>query len=176
MVSRFESYKGFDDLIAWTEQWQTDDLPWRMVAVTDDKGCRYLRKNALKVVETGRLVVEVSPSRETLNNLYRESDCCLQPSYHEGFGLPVVEALAAGLPVVYRRGSAMDELDSPGVVEGVSRDARPEDWTACASRLLALKESEHFEEARKKHYRSLATWRQSAEALGNLYLNVLAAR
>ncbi len=36
----------------------------------------------------------------TLNHLYNACDCLIQPSLYEGFGLPVLEAFSAGLPVV----------------------------------------------------------------------------
>ncbi|MDE1837258.1 MAG: glycosyltransferase [Euryarchaeota archaeon] len=39
-------------------------------------------------------------SDETLNEIYNACDVLLFPSHEEGFGLPVLEAFAAGLPVV----------------------------------------------------------------------------
>jgi mannosyltransferase len=37
---------------------------------------------------------------ETLNECYNEATCLLYPSSHEGFGIPVIEAMRAGCPVV----------------------------------------------------------------------------
>lgn len=48
-----------------------------------------------------------------LQGLYRGADRLWQPSYAEGFGLPVVEALALGTPVACAWGSALDEVTPP---------------------------------------------------------------
>lgn len=47
---------------------------------------------------------------EELAALYRGARCLVFPSLYEGFGLPVLEAMACGTPVVTSRGGATEEV------------------------------------------------------------------
>lgn len=49
-----------------------------------------------------------------LHAIYARADRMWQPSYAEGFGLPVVEALGVGTPVAVASGSSLDEITPPG--------------------------------------------------------------
>lgn len=53
-------------------------------------------------------------SDSELQAIYTRADRMWQPSYAEGFGLPVVEALSVGTPVAVASGSSLDEITPPG--------------------------------------------------------------
>ena len=57
-----------------------------------------------------------------MNALYNAADVLLAPSMGEGFGIPVVEAQAAGCPVVVSDFSAQSELVGPGYLIPVDDD------------------------------------------------------
>lgn len=54
--------------------------------------------------------------RERLPSLYRGADALVFPSWMEGFGLPLLEAMACGAPVVTSGQSAMPEVAGPAAV------------------------------------------------------------
>jgi glycosyltransferase involved in cell wall biosynthesis len=53
--------------------------------------------------------------------LYRSADVYLNLSEFEGFGLPLAEAILHRLPVVYRKGTGMDEFTDPKLHYGIER-------------------------------------------------------
>ena len=55
-------------------------------------------------------------SDEELAALYRGARCVVYPSLYEGFGLPVLEAMACGTPVVTSRGGATEEVGDDAAV------------------------------------------------------------
>ena len=47
--------------------------------------------------------------------LYELATCLIQPSFYEGFGLPVLEAFVSGCPVVVADNSSLSEIAGPGI-------------------------------------------------------------
>ena len=58
-------------------------------------------------------------SDEELNKLYNNSAALIYPSLYEGFGLPIIEALKAGCPVVCNNGSSTGEIGKEYVLSGI---------------------------------------------------------
>jgi glycosyltransferase involved in cell wall biosynthesis len=54
--------------------------------------------------------------RDELASLYRGAACLVFPSRYEGFGLPVLEAMASGTPVVAARAGAVPEVAGDAAV------------------------------------------------------------
>lgn len=54
-------------------------------------------------------------SHEKLAELYSGALALVQPSFYEGFGLPVLEAMACGCPVVSTRNSSLAEIAGPSI-------------------------------------------------------------
>ena len=48
-----------------------------------------------------------------LNVLYHEAEAFVYPSVYEGFGIPIIEAIRCGLPVVACTGSCLEEAGGP---------------------------------------------------------------
>ena len=81
--------------------------------------------------------------------LPRRARCLVYPSLYEGFGLPVLEAMACGTPVVTSRGGATEEvagdaavlvdpLDVDAIARGHRRGARA-GATSCAPRASSVR-------------------------------------
>lgn len=56
-------------------------------------------------------------SKELLCDLYNISELIFFPATYGGFGLPIVEAMACGLPVITSRGTAQDEIAGDAAIK-----------------------------------------------------------
>ena len=63
--------------------------------------------------------------RQQLPALYRQASCLLFPSLFEGFGMPVLEAMASGCPVVCSNTTSLPEIagDAAALVDPADPDA-----------------------------------------------------
>lgn len=99
VVGNITPNKNIETTLGAFSQLKADNIHCRLlVAGSDLFG---LMEEALKRVHP-RPIVELLQhvTDETLAQLCARATCLIQASYHEGFGLPVVEAMAMGCPVV----------------------------------------------------------------------------
>jgi glycosyltransferase involved in cell wall biosynthesis len=86
-----------------------DQAP-RLVLVGPDKGGRAEAERAAeRTGMTSRVEFRGHVPLDELAALYRGAACFVFPSRYEGFGLPVLEAMASGTPVVTTRAGALPE-------------------------------------------------------------------
>lgn len=71
-------------------------------------------------------------TKEQMNMVYNAMDVLLSPSFSEGFGVPIIEAQAAGVPVIVNNWTSMPELVKPGVT-GEICDVATKRFTALGS-------------------------------------------
>jgi glycosyltransferase involved in cell wall biosynthesis len=125
-------------------------------------------------VRAGLCRLLVRPSQAQLVRLFNAADLLLFPSYYEGFGLPAVEAMACGTPVV-----ASDRGSLPEIVADGGRIASLEAQTGFTRHILDILSNEAVARdlrQRAVHRAQAFDWRQAAVAMTGLYQRAYEAR
>lgn len=93
--------------------------------------------------------------------LYSGAAVYCQPSLYEGFGMPVLEAMACGVPVIAARSSALPEVggDAALYADPIDADA----FTVGLRQLLEDEASRRERSARGRLRAAAFTWRRCAE-------------
>ncbi|MGH2868701.1 MAG: glycosyltransferase family 4 protein, partial [Solirubrobacteraceae bacterium] len=109
-----------------------------------------------------------------LEGLYSAATCFALPSFNEGFGLPLVEAMGRGLPVACSNVSAL-----PEVAGDAARYFDPADVHQIATALADLLGDPNLRErlsARGRAREAELTWTATAQATLSCYARAWAAR
>lgn len=96
-------------------------------------GYERIAADVLARFPTERLVRLQRVSPDDLNALYRQATATLQPSWEEGFGLPVLEGMAYGSPVITTDGTSCAEVAGDGAL--LVNPSRPEESRRWLERL-----------------------------------------
>lgn len=120
------------------------DAELRLVLVGPDRGLAdSVRERAARLDLAERVELRGHVSKEELAALYRGAACLVFPSRYEGFGLPALEAMASGTPVVASTAGALPEVvgeagvlvppgDAAALAAGVEQALRERERLAAA--------------------------------------------
>lgn len=73
-------------------------------------------REASQLADRGRVILTNYVSESDLPSLYAGARVVVYPSWYEGFGLPVAEAMASGAPVVASTAAALKETGSDHII------------------------------------------------------------
>lgn len=104
--------------------------------------------------------------------VYSAADILAFPSLYEGFGLPLLEAMACGTPVVSSNTSSLPEVAGDGAAVLLPPDDE-EAWSRALLELLADDSARARLIAAGKRQSAQFNWRSSARQLVSLYKNLL---
>lgn len=90
-----------------------DEVSHDLVLVGNGRSYKSRMLDLIKHYDIEDRVHLISPSNEELPGVYQLASVFCFPSFFEGFGIPIVEALFSGTPVVTSEGSCFPEAGGP---------------------------------------------------------------
>jgi glycosyltransferase involved in cell wall biosynthesis len=142
--------------------------------VMPDLGGDYLKKLLAGQGNTALLedivLTGYIPNKE-LPNLYKLADIFLYPSLRESFGIPIVEAMACGTPLITSNTSAMPEIAGSGAL--LIDPFNPE---AIAEMILQVEENSNLRQKSVEYGIKRAeffSWQKTADQVLEIYREVL---
>lgn len=148
-----------------------DDAPTLVVAGGWNLSDANLWRLAQDAKVDGRAVVTGYVSRSELTCLYHEASAFCMPSLYEGFGMPLAEAMACGVPVVTSDRGAMREVggDAAALVN-------PEEVSSIAGGLKRVLDDSAFRTqciTRGRERARQFTWEASAQVIAGVLKDVV---
>jgi glycosyltransferase involved in cell wall biosynthesis len=118
-----------------------------------------------------RVIYRGFVSDEELSGLYQHARCMVYPSFYEGFGIPILEAMRMGCPVITSNYGAMKEVSGEAALH-----ADPHRADSIAAGMVALLEDTMLRQrlvaAGRERVRTF-TWEQCARNTVNVYRKLL---
>lgn len=131
---------------------------------------RYIKQAGL----ANRIIFTGYADDRDIPALYSLADVCLFPSLYEGFGLPVIEAMACGCPVVVSDRGALPEISS-----GITPPLSPDDFAGIAAQTYRLVADLAYRRAviekGLRHSRQFS-WDKAAQQTVGIYKDLLSVK
>lgn len=164
VVSRWEQYKGFPKIISILRQLdrKNTSTDW----VTNQKGYLWLKRSGGDLLDSGKIRVHIELGDDSLANLYKQATMLLHCSDYEGYCLPASEAMSYGVPVLYLKGSGIDEVVATGGI-GMKQSHTPGDW--CDAINEVADHSSRWQKQVATEFRKKPSWSDVAKATLSVY-------
>lgn len=127
MVGTLEPRKNHQNALAAIERFRPGSIPPLVIAGRAGWGYEAITKEADRLSRRGQVIRVDFVEDHILPSLYRDAAVVLYPSWTEGFGLPVLEALGAGssvitgtAPALREAGGSLAAYVEPGDVEAIA--------------------------------------------------------
>jgi glycosyltransferase involved in cell wall biosynthesis len=150
------------------------DFKAPLVCVGERSGVEFkIRQRAEQLGIPGEVVLLGHVAGEALPAIYQGASLFLYPTLYEGFGLPVIEAMASGVPVITSNTSALKEI-----AEGYAHLVDPLDVPALGEAIVSLMSDADHRASLAKLGRRRAEdfrWRRTAERTLEVYKSAIAS-
>ena len=134
-IGTLESRKNQRILVEAIARLPRDSIPPLVLIGSDGGAAATIRATAERLGVADRVQIRTDVATSDLPALLQRATLFLYPSRAEGFGLPIVEALSAGVPVIAANGRCLIEAGGPGTRYLPADDVA--DWAATIDELLA---------------------------------------
>jgi glycosyltransferase involved in cell wall biosynthesis len=118
--------------------------------------------------ELKHLVIQIPPARGIdLCGWYQSADVLAFPSWYEGFGMPVLEAMASELPVVTSNATSLPEAAGEAAIQ-----IRPDDDAGLAEAIRSVLRSDSLRSEMKRkglQHSAEFTWERTARKTATVY-------
>lgn len=144
-VGAIEERKNISGILRISDLLKSRDIDMKIVLV-GSKGFGFEKLSTEIYQRSDRIIYTEHVTEEDLPSIYNLAEIFLFPSFYEGFGLPPLEAMKCGLPVLAGKNSALIEVVGEG---GLLFDS--EDYASFVdSIILLLKDRQFYEEMKLK--------------------------
>lgn len=158
-------------LIAYSKYLEKSDVKRKLLMADLDK--LYLNdilmRNGIENIRK-MIVIPGYIVNSDLPNIYNNAFAFLYPSLRESFGIPLLEAMACGTPVITSNTSSMPEIGGPYAIL-----INPENPDEIADMMIRLEKDDDLYRQQEKvgiDRAKLFSWKQTAENLLELYQDV----
>jgi len=141
------------------------------LVIAGNDPCKHIKAKAHNMDILENLIFMFNPTDEEIANLYQNAVAFIFPSKQEGFGIPVLEAMNAGAPVIISDAEALVEV--AGDTAMIFKRDNPQELALVLEKIL----HNNFlrQELIERGYNRISqfTWESSAIKLKNLYLQII---